>query len=75
MGASTMAVKAMLGRPKLRRIDGHAQVWLYDSPLCRLNLILYPGSTGAPVVALASPSPRSVSSASCLASLETRAAS
>jgi hypothetical protein len=75
MGASTTRLTALLGHPKLRRIDGRAQVWLYDSRLCRLNLILYPGTSGTPLVTLASPSPPSVSAASCLASLENRASS
>lgn len=70
IGASPETLKTMLGPPVLRRVDGGAQVWLYNSPLCRLDLILYPGSSGTPVVALAAPSPRGVSSASCIASLE-----
>ena len=75
MGATIARLTAMLGSPKLRRIDGRAQVWLYDSRLCRLNLILYPGRAGMPVVALALPSPSSVSATACLASLESRASS
>ncbi|HEX7388606.1 MAG TPA: hypothetical protein VF286_00750 [Acidiphilium sp.] len=68
-------LQAELGQPFLRRIDGPAQIWLYNSQVCRLDVIFYPGSAGQPQVALARPMPRGVSQASCLASLEQNRAS
>jgi len=70
VGATIGGLQADFGRPALQRIDGSAQVWLYHSALCRLNLILYPGPNGAPQVRAAMPMPRGVSESSCVASLE-----
>jgi hypothetical protein len=39
----------------LRRMDGSAQVWLYHSAVCGLNLFLYPDANGVPRVAAAVP--------------------
>lgn len=72
VGATAAALRADLGKPMLRRIDGSAEVWLYNSPICRLDVIFYPGAAGQPVVSLARPSPQTISSASCVASLERR---
>lgn len=69
VGTSAEGLQADLGKPALRRIDGSAQVWLYDSSVCRLNVILYPGPTGVPAVSAAMPLPRGVSQSSCVASL------
>jgi len=69
VGTSAQNLQADLGRPTLRRIDGSAQVWLYDSSVCRLNVILYPGPSGAPSVSAAMPLPHGVSQSSCVASL------
>ena len=42
------AVRGALGEPALRRAEGpDAEVWLYDAPRCRLDLILY-RDPGAP---------------------------
>lgn len=38
---SAVAVRARLGEPSLRRVEGHAEIWLYEAPLCRLDVILY----------------------------------
>ena len=75
VGATPSSLQAELGAPALRRVDGPAQVWLYDSRVCRLNVILYPSNAGQPEVATAMPMPRGVSQASCLASLEQNRAS
>jgi cytoskeletal protein CcmA (bactofilin family) len=69
VGSSARGLQADLGTPALRRIDGSAQVWLYDSPVCRLNVILYPGPGGAPAVSAAMPMPRGVSQSTCVESL------
>jgi hypothetical protein len=75
IGESPATLKADLGEPSLLRIDGPAEVWLYHSPICRLDVILYRGATGAPVVRLAHAAPRSVADGTCVASLEQRRAS
>lgn len=36
------AVRAALGEPSLRRAEGPlAEIWLYEAPRCRLDIILY----------------------------------
>lgn len=72
VGTTAAALRADLGKPMLRRIDGPAEVWLYNSPICRLDVIFYPGTAGQPIVSLARPSPQTISSATCVASLEHR---
>jgi len=46
MGASPEAVRAALGEPLLQRREGPAQVWLYASAGCQLDLVLYPSEAG-----------------------------
>ncbi|MDD2875825.1 MAG: hypothetical protein PHT60_01195 [Acidiphilium sp.] len=70
VGTSVSDLRADLGVPALQRVDGSAQVWLYDSPVCRLNIVLYPGPSGTPQVSAAMPMPRGVSQSACVASLE-----
>ena len=72
IGATPTALEAEFGRPLLLRRDGPAQVWLYRSSVCAMDLILYPDrSTGSPRVAIADA--RTVggrlSDADCLVSL------
>jgi hypothetical protein len=55
IGATPATLDAAFGQPALRRVDGTAQVWLYHSPVCALNLILYPDPSGTPRVAAAVP--------------------
>jgi hypothetical protein len=55
IGSSPQILNAEFGPPVLRRVDGPAQVWLYHSSVCGLNLILYPDSSGTPRVATAVP--------------------
>jgi hypothetical protein len=31
----------MLGDPSIRRPEGAAEIWLYEAPSCRLDVILY----------------------------------
>jgi hypothetical protein len=72
LGSTAAVLNAEFGRPVLRRIDGSAQVWLYHSEVCGLNLILYPDSAGVPRVAAAVPD--SSDPVSCMASLQRVAA-
>ena len=51
VGATPVTLSSVFGPPELRRVDGTAQVWLYHSPVCGLNLILYPDRHGTPRVA------------------------
>ncbi|HQT66950.1 MAG: hypothetical protein B7Z78_12030 [Rhodospirillales bacterium 20-60-12] len=70
VGDSPALVTATLGEPALRRVEGPSQVWLYASPLCRMNVFIFPGADGKPLVAAASPIEPAVNPANCLASLE-----
>jgi len=55
VGSTPQVLNADFGQPSLRRVDGSAQVWLYHSPVCGLNVFLYPDSSGVPRVAAAVP--------------------
>ncbi len=55
VGSTPQVLNADFGQPALRRVDGSAQVWLYHSPVCGLNVFLYPDSNGVPRVAAAVP--------------------
>ncbi len=55
VGATPSVLDQAFGQPVLLRVDGPAQVWLYHSSVCGLNLILYPDSAGTPRVAEAVP--------------------
>jgi len=68
VGATPAPLNAAFGQPALLRVDGPAQVWLYHSPVCGLNLILYPDSSGIPHVATAVPD--NGDAARCTLSLE-----
>jgi hypothetical protein len=35
------AVRAWLGEPRLRREEGHAEIWHYQGPQCHLDLFFY----------------------------------
>ncbi|MBJ7251160.1 MAG: hypothetical protein JHC89_07175 [Acetobacteraceae bacterium] len=41
-GREPDAVISALGEPALRRREGNAEVWLYQAPDCRLDLVFYP---------------------------------
>jgi hypothetical protein len=55
MGTTPQVLNADFGPPALRRIDGSAQVWVYESAVCGLQVFLYPDATGNPRVAAAVP--------------------
>jgi len=40
-GREPEAVISALGEPALRRREGNAEVWLYQAPDCRLDLVFY----------------------------------
>ncbi|HTJ90540.1 MAG TPA: hypothetical protein VL356_10235 [Acidocella sp.] len=67
LGATPATLSSAFGPPELRRVEGNAQVWLYHSPICGLDLILYPDHRGTPRVAMAVPN--NGNPASCTASL------
>ncbi|MDE1905815.1 MAG: hypothetical protein KGH75_05125 [Rhodospirillales bacterium] len=54
-GSSPQVLDADFGAPMLRRVDGPAQVWLYHSASCGMNVFLYPDAQGAPRVAAVVP--------------------
>ncbi|BDG70402.1 hypothetical protein Rmf_03310 [Roseomonas fluvialis] len=62
----------MLGDPALRRAEGEAEIWLYEAPPCRLDLVLYPQG-GALVVAHAAArahgTAQGVTEATCLSAI------
>lgn len=52
VGVSSVALRSELGQPVLVRHDGPAEVWLYRSPACAVDIILYAdGGTGGAHVA------------------------
>jgi hypothetical protein len=67
LGATPATLSSAFGPPELRRVEGAAQVWLYHSPVCALDLILYPDHRGTPRVAVAVPN--NGDPVSCMASL------
>lgn len=42
LGARPEQLLGRFGPPALRREEGGAQVWLYMTPACQLDLVLYP---------------------------------
>lgn len=67
VGSTPQVLNADFGAPVLRRVDGVAQVWLYHSQVCGLNVFLYPDANGIPRVAAAVPD--NGNPASCMQSL------
>lgn len=65
-GATPDVLDADFGAPALRRTDGTAQVWLYHSSVCGMDVFLYPDSAGTPRVAAVLPD--STNGPNCLAS-------
>jgi hypothetical protein len=71
-GARAEQLRRMLGEPALRRAEGEAEIWLYEAPACRLDIILY-AEGGALVVAHAAArahgSDATVTEAACLSAI------
>ena len=68
-GSTPQGLAADFGAPELRRVDGPAQVWLYHSPICGMNVFFYPDAHGVPRVAAAVPDAGD-NPQSCMQSLE-----
>ena len=49
-GATADILTADFGPPMLLREDGPAQVWLYQTPICNLDVFLYKDAFGIPRV-------------------------
>lgn len=49
-GATPDVLTADFGPPMLLREDGPAQVWLYQTPTCNLDVFLYKDASGVPRV-------------------------
>jgi hypothetical protein len=74
-GLRAEEVRRRLGEPALRRPEGEAEIWLYEAPDCRLDVILYPEG-GALLVGHASAralGAARVTEAACLAAIPARA--
>jgi hypothetical protein len=69
IGSTPATLSAEFGQPALLRVDGTAQVWLYHSSSCGLNLILYPDASGIPRVAAVNATAGGVA-VDCTASLQ-----
>lgn len=69
IGSTPAVLDAEFGQPALLRVDGTAQVWVYHTSGCGLNLILYPDASGIPRVAMATAADGSDERDSCAASL------
>ena len=65
-GTTPQVLAADFGQPMLRRVDGPAQVWVYESAVCGLQVFLYPDAAGMPRVAAAVPD--NGNAASCMQS-------
>lgn len=74
-GLRAEEVRRRLGEPALRRTEGEAEIWLYEAPDCRLDVILYP-EAGALLVGHAAAralGAARVTEAACLAAIPARA--
>jgi hypothetical protein len=47
MGLDAASLQGLLGPPRLRRVDGPAEVWQYSTPECILDAYLYETKAGA----------------------------
>ncbi|WP_188969458.1 hypothetical protein [Neoroseomonas lacus] len=74
MGVTADQLRRMLGEPAIRRPEGAAEVWLYEAPTCRLDVILY-AEGSALVVGLAAAralgGAEGVTESACLAAVAT----
>lgn len=68
-GATPQILNAVFGPPRLRHNDGPAQVWLYQTPRCDLDVFLYRDARGTPRVTAMVPD-NGANLHSCLMGLE-----
>jgi hypothetical protein len=54
LGQPPATLLRLLGQPRLRRREGEAEIWLYQSPFCHLDVMLY-GEAGGPAGTRAAP--------------------
>ena len=54
LGQPPATVRRLLGEPRLRRREGDAEIWLYQSPFCHLDVMFY-GEPGGPAGSRAAP--------------------
>ena len=46
VGATADQLRRTLGEPSIRRPEGAAEVWLYEAPACRIDVILFAETSG-----------------------------
>jgi hypothetical protein len=64
VGQTPEAVFAWLGAPRLRRAEGPAEIWHYQSSQCHLDIVLYQdGAAEPPVLRVAFAAARSIGTA------------
>lgn len=74
VGVTADQLRRMLGEPAIRRPEGAAEVWLYEAPTCRLDVILYAEGSALVVghaAARALGSTESLTEQACLAAVAT----
>lgn len=54
LGQPPATIRHLLGEPRLRRREGDAEIWLYQSPFCHLDVMFY-GEPGGPAGSRAAP--------------------
>lgn len=72
LGVGADQLRRLLGEPSIRRAEGAAEVWLYEAPACRLDVILYAEGAALTVghaAARASGGGESVTESACLAAI------
>ncbi len=78
VGVTADQVRRMLGDASIRRPEGAAEVWLYEAPACRLDVILYaegPSLVVAHAAARALGGAEGVTEAACLSAVAAAPAS
>jgi hypothetical protein len=53
LGQPPATLRQVLGEPRLRRQEGEAEIWLYQSPFCHLDVMLYRDNGAEPRVTYA----------------------
>jgi len=79
LGQSPEALRRLLGEPRLRRKEGQAQVWLFQTPFCHLDVVLDREDTSGSPLRVSYAAARAAGTgrhteAACLAELASHAA-
>lgn len=53
VGQTPATLRQWLGEPRLRRVEGPAEIWHYQASQCNLDLVLYPDEAPSPVLRVA----------------------